>query len=115
MSIGIMQPDLGQRGSHFVGPLLTFLGSDIAELVYACLQHLQMIIARQPDLMKKDFKSFYCRLVRVLLMQLGRLNGSIIYIQYRYKDPPYLKIKKIELLTELLNNHNANDIVEEIG
>ena len=34
---------------------------------------------------------------------------------YRYNDPPYVKMKKVELLTELCNVENAESIVNELG
>ena len=33
----------------------------------------------------------------------------------RYNDPPYVKMKKVELLTELCNADNAESIVNELG
>ena len=33
----------------------------------------------------------------------------------RYNDPPYVKMKKVELLTELCNVENAENIVNELG
>ena len=33
----------------------------------------------------------------------------------RYNDPPYVKIKKLELLTELCTIENAQSIVDELG
>lgn len=33
----------------------------------------------------------------------------------RYNDPPYVKTKKVELLTELCDVENAENIVSELG
>ena len=33
----------------------------------------------------------------------------------RYNDPPYVKLKKLDLLTQVANDVNAQDIVEELG
>ena len=33
----------------------------------------------------------------------------------RYNDPPYLKVKKLEVLTELCNMDTAHSIVDELG
>ena len=33
----------------------------------------------------------------------------------RYNDPPYVKMKKVELLTELCDAENAENIVNELG
>ena len=42
-------------------PLMTFLGGDSPELVFTCLQHLQLLVARQSNLLQPQFKSFFCR------------------------------------------------------
>ena len=33
---------------------------------------------------------------------------------FRYNDPPYVKLKKLELLTHLCDDGNAQNIVEEL-
>ena len=33
----------------------------------------------------------------------------------RYNDPPYVKVKKLEVLTEVCNIDNAQNIVNELG
>ena len=42
---------------------------------------------------------------------------SILFLSLlnRYNDPPYVKMKKVELLTELCNADNAESIVNELG
>ena len=47
--------------SSLPAPLLTFLGSSSSELVYTCLQHVQLLLARQPELWSKDYQIFFCR------------------------------------------------------
>ncbi len=42
-------------------PLLTLIGSGSSELAYTCLQHVQLLLARQSDLWTKDYHNFYCR------------------------------------------------------
>ena len=41
------------------------------------------------------------------------MNGFVCTC--RYNDPPYVKMKKVELLTELCNVENAENIVSELG
>ena len=36
-------------------------------------------------------------------------------ISCRYNDPPYVKVKKLEVLTELCNVANAQSLVDELG
>lgn len=42
-------------------PLLTLLGSRSPELVYTCLQHIQLLVKRHRVLWTMEYKSFYCR------------------------------------------------------
>jgi AP-4 complex subunit beta-1 len=74
-------------------PLLTCLGSHSPELVYTCLQHVQLLLAKDTSSFSDSYQTFYCR----------------------YNDPPYVKMKKVELLTELCNADNAESIVNELG
>jgi hypothetical protein len=74
-------------------PLLTCLGSHSPELVYTCLQHVQLLLAKETSSFSDSYQTFYCR----------------------YNDPPYVKMKKVELLTELCNADNAESIVNELG
>ena len=52
---------LSPSSSSLPAPLLTFLGSTSSELVYTCLQHVQLLLARQPELWSKDYQIFFCR------------------------------------------------------
>jgi AP-4 complex subunit beta-1 len=74
-------------------PLLTCLGSQSPELVYTCLQHIQLLLAKEASSFANNYQAFYCR----------------------YNDPPYVKMKKVELLTELCNVENADSVVNELG
>ena len=42
-------------------PLLTMLGSGSSEVVYTCLQHVQLLLARQPDMWSSSYQNFFCR------------------------------------------------------
>ena len=42
-------------------PLLTMLGSGSSEVIYTCLQHVQLLLARQPDMWSTSYQNFFCR------------------------------------------------------
>lgn len=54
-----------------IAPLLTFLGSTSFEIVYVCLQHIQLLLARQPQLWSKDYQVFFGRLAPVTSWHLN--------------------------------------------
>ena len=58
----LMFPKLGWFHST-PAPLLTMMGSKSSEVVYTCLQHAQVLLARQPQLWTDSYQTFYCRLV----------------------------------------------------
>ncbi|KAL3680710.1 hypothetical protein R1sor_023666 [Riccia sorocarpa] len=74
-------------------PLLTLVSSGIAELSYAVLSHLHLLVLRAPVLFASDYKHFYCR----------------------YSDPSYVKKLKLEMLTAVANESNTYDIVTELS
>lgn len=42
-------------------------------------------------------------------------STRILNVLFRYNDPPYVKVKKLEVLTEVCNVENAHYIVDELG
>jgi AP-4 complex subunit beta-1 len=74
-------------------PLITLLGSAPSEVSYVCLQHIELLLTQSPSLFSQHHHNFY----------------------YRYNDPPYLKLKKIEVLTKVSDESNIQDIVTELG
>ena len=136
-------------------PILTILGSGSSEVIYTCLQHVQLLLARQPEMWSESYQNFFCRYMRVLLVGQNlraKFYGHIVVLTLpitctctfekcptgahksihefdsgilstshpssclsRYNDPPYLKVKKLEVLTELCNMDTAHSIVDELG
>ena len=48
----------------------------------------------------------------------NQLNWSLLNRMYyicRYNDPPYVKLRKLDLLTQVCDDVNAHDIVQELG
>ena len=131
-------------------PLLTMLGSGSSEVIYTCLQHVQLLLARQPDMWSSSYQNFFCRLVCLYMCSICSWKWLGIYpvlsplpcvlvllcihvcvcinlylckahvcvcvcVFLRYNDPPYVKVKKLEVLTEVCNVENAKNIVDELG
>ena len=46
-----------------VVPLLTCLGSHSPELVYTCLQHVQLLLAKETSSFSDSYQTFYCRYI----------------------------------------------------
>ncbi|XP_065187426.1 AP-4 complex subunit beta-1-like [Sycon ciliatum] len=74
-------------------PLVTLVRSGTAELAYACLHHMQLLITRRPRLLEADYRTFFCR----------------------YNDPLYVKCKRLDLLIDISAESNACPIIDEIS
>eukprot|EP00191_Tetraselmis_sp_GSL018_P016705 CAMPEP_0177583838 /NCGR_PEP_ID=MMETSP0419_2-20121207/3549_1 /TAXON_ID=582737 /ORGANISM="Tetraselmis sp., Strain GSL018" /LENGTH=782 /DNA_ID=CAMNT_0019073283 /DNA_START=341 /DNA_END=2685 /DNA_ORIENTATION=- len=74
-------------------PLLTLLGNDSAEVAYAVLSHLHLLISRAPVLFSEDYKDFFCK----------------------FSDATYIKKLKMEILTAIANTNTAYEICTELS
>ncbi|KJE92672.1 hypothetical protein CAOG_03591 [Capsaspora owczarzaki ATCC 30864] len=73
-------------------PLLTFMSTGTPEMSYVCLQHLHILLQRRPRLFESDIKLFFCK----------------------HQEPTYVKLKKLELLTDAASVANIQDVVDEL-
>ncbi|XP_046860504.1 AP-4 complex subunit beta-1-like [Xenia sp. Carnegie-2017] len=73
-------------------PLLTALLSKSSEIAYSVACHIQVILHHCPLLFQDNVSSFYCK----------------------RNDPVYLKIKKLEILSNLVTESNGKEILEEL-
>jgi len=73
-------------------PLVTGLGRE-AEIAYETIQYIHLVLDRQPDLFENDFKQFY---------PLGR-------------DPEYLVVAKLGVLSRVAASWSAPFIVDELS
>ena len=88
--------------------MLSFLCIDYIELIYTYLCHAQLLLTNNPNMWRNDYTSFYCRLA------MTTFTLAVIHIISRYTDPPHIKVKKIELLSEICMFESAKDIVSEL-
>ena len=74
-------------------PLISKMSAGSAELSFAVLNHLEVLLCRAPALLEDDFASFFCR----------------------YNDPGFVKYKKLDLLTTITTAKNITAVVEELA
>lgn len=73
------------------GPLVTLLSCE-AELQYIALRNINFILQKQPTLFESHVKVFFCK----------------------FNDPLYVKLEKIEILIKVVDDKNAEKILEEL-
>ena len=60
-------------------PLITLMSQNCAEVAFSVLHHIQLLLTRAPNLLEKEFSTFFCR----------------------HSEPSFVKAKKLEVLTEI--------------
>lgn len=76
----------------------------LPEIMYPILCHLKLLLSRHPELLDEDYKNFYIQFVYLLFVANA---GSI-------NDPTYIKLLKIELVTQIVNDKTGSNILEEL-
>ena len=86
-----LQVDAAQR----IKPvLLNIASSSSPEICYSALAHIEILFDRLPSLnLQQNHKTFYCR----------------------YSDPVYVKVKKVEILAQLVCDKNMHEIINELS
>ena len=74
------------------GQILHFLTTDNYELVYSLLDFLSGLISSKKSLFEDHYKVFFCR----------------------YNEPLSVKVLKLKLITELMNDENSSDILDDL-
>eukprot|EP00053_Salpingoeca_punica_P012973 m.116554 g.116554 ORF g.116554 m.116554 type:complete len:782 (+) comp16080_c1_seq1:112-2457(+) len=74
-------------------PLITLMASSSPELSFTILQHLQVMLARSPKMLSKDYSAFFCR----------------------YSDPSFLKTMKLNVIMDITDADNFSPVLEELG
>ncbi|KAI6655959.1 AP-4 complex subunit beta-1-like [Oopsacas minuta] len=74
--------------------LLNIASSPCSEICYSALAHIEILIDKLPSLsLQQNHKTFYCR----------------------YSDPVYVKVKKVEMLAQLISDKNMHEIINELS
>ncbi len=92
-----MAPPLGACGSYAVicCTLLTVtvtLVSSAPEVQYVALRNIDLLLQKQPDILSKEMRVFFCK----------------------YNDPPYLKLEKLEIMVRIANERNVDQLLAEL-
>uniref|UniRef100_A0A5F8GD88 AP complex subunit beta n=1 Tax=Monodelphis domestica TaxID=13616 RepID=A0A5F8GD88_MONDO len=74
------------------GPLLAACSSESRELCFAALCHVRRILRSLPGHFSSHYKKFFCS----------------------YSEPHYIKLQKVEVLCELVNDENVQQVLEEL-
>lgn len=74
------------------GPLLAACSSESRELCFAALCHVRQVLHSLPGHFSGHYKKFFCS----------------------YSEPHYIKLQKVEVLCELVNDENVQQVLEEL-
>ncbi|XP_076789163.1 AP-4 complex subunit beta-1 isoform X2 [Arvicanthis niloticus] len=74
------------------GPLLAACSSESRELCFAALCHVRQVLRSLPGHFSSHYKKFFCS----------------------YSEPHYIKLQKVEVLCELVNDENVQQVLEEL-
>ncbi|XP_021568170.1 AP-4 complex subunit beta-1 isoform X4 [Carlito syrichta] len=74
------------------GPLLAACSSESRELCFAALCHVRQILHSLPGHFSSHYKKFFCS----------------------YSEPHYIKLQKVEVLCDLVNDENVQQVLEEL-
>lgn len=68
------------------------LVSSAPEVQYVALRNIDLLLQRQPDILSKEMRVFFCK----------------------YNDPPYLKLQKLEIMVRIANEKNVDQLLAEL-
>lgn len=82
----------------FLAPLITLMTSGEVvgtyELTFTALSHIYFIVTRGGNsVFENDYKQFYCKV----------------------DEPTYIKLLKLDILTQIASENNLGDILNELG
>jgi AP-1 complex subunit beta-1 len=72
-------------------PLVTLISS-APEVQYVALRNIDLILQKQPDILNKELRVFFCK----------------------YNDPPYVKFQKLEIMVRIAHESNVDQLLMEL-
>lgn len=90
-----MAPPLGMLLALSLQNVLMFLVtlvSSAPEVQYVALRNIDLLLQKQPDILTKEMRVFFCK----------------------YNDPPYLKLAKLEIMVRIANEANVEQLLAEL-
>lgn len=68
------------------------LVSSQPEVQYVALRNINLLLQKQPDILTKEMRVFFCK----------------------YNDPPYVKLEKLEIMIRIANEKNVDQLLMEL-
>lgn len=59
---------------------------------YVALRNINLLLQKQPDILTKEMRVFFCK----------------------YNDPPYVKLEKLEIMIRIANEKNVDQLLSEL-
>ncbi|KAI9787615.1 MAG: beta-adaptin [Geoglossum umbratile] len=87
-----INPDLGKQYLRKMAPPLVTLVSSAPEVQYVALRNIDLLLQKQPDILSKELRVFFCK----------------------YNDPPYVKLQKLEIMVRIANERNVDQLLAEL-
>ncbi|KAK5157655.1 adaptin N terminal region-domain-containing protein [Cryomyces antarcticus] len=85
-------PELSKSYLKKMAPPLVTLVSSQPEVQYVALRNIDLLLQKQPDILSKEMRVFFCK----------------------YNDPPYLKLTKLEIMVRIANDKNVDQLLSEL-
>ncbi|KAK7532544.1 adaptin N terminal region-domain-containing protein [Phyllosticta citricarpa] len=85
-------PELAKTYLKKMAPPLVTLVSSAPEVQYVALRNIDLLLQKQPDILSKEMRVFFCK----------------------YNDPPYLKLEKLEIMVRIANDKNVDQLLTEL-
>ncbi|KAI9758547.1 MAG: DNA-dependent ATPase protein rad54 [Chaenotheca gracillima] len=88
----ITSPDSAKQYLKKMAPPLVTLVSSAPEVQYVALRNIDLLLQKQPDILSKELRVFFCK----------------------YNDPPYVKLQKLEIMVRIANDRNVDQLLAEL-
>ncbi|ODQ51433.1 AP-1 complex subunit beta-1 [Saitoella complicata NRRL Y-17804] len=92
LSLDKVKPESALQLIKKMAPPLVTLVSSAPEVEYVALRNINLILQKQPDILSKEMRVFFCK----------------------YNDPEYVKLEKLEIMIKLANEKNVDQLLAEL-
>lgn len=87
-----LSPELSRQYLRKMAPPLVTLVSSQPEVQYVALRNINLLLQKQPDILTKEMRVFFCK----------------------YNDPPYVKLEKLDIMIRIANEKNIEQLLMEL-
>jgi AP-1 complex subunit beta-1 len=84
--------DLQKQYLKKMAPPLVTLVSSAPEVQYVALRNIDLLLQKQPDILSKEIRVFFCK----------------------YNDPPYVKLEKLDIMVRIATDKNVDQLLAEL-